>query len=158
MDAIHLVHEHQIRTECGRTGTALGESAGGPAGGANPADEAARAALAEGLGSQFEMSLRAEIKLRLKGLAYTKRLAANGSQQCRTSYGHETGPSVNKEAQLTTMLIVGFAVAVFGWALVYLASSPSSPEQEPACHREPIPKVVRRYAASIAESPRLTQP
>jgi hypothetical protein len=36
--------------------------------------------LAEGLGSQFEMSLRAEIKLRLKGLAYTKRLAANGSQ------------------------------------------------------------------------------
>ena len=120
------MHEHQIRTECGRTGTALGESAGGPAGGANPADEAARAALAEGLGSQFE---RAEIKLRLKGLAYTKRLAANGSQQCRTSYGHETGPSVNKEAQLTTMLIVGFAVAVFGWALVYLASSPSHPNK-----------------------------
>jgi hypothetical protein len=106
VDAIRLVHEHQIRTECGRTGTALGESAGGPAGRANPVDEAGRAGLAEGLGSQFE-----------------------NSQQCRTSYGHETGRSVNKEAQLTTMLIVGFAVAVFGWALVYLASSPSHPSK-----------------------------
>ena len=32
------------------------------------------------LGEQFLMSLRAEIKLRRKGLAYTKGLAANSSQ------------------------------------------------------------------------------
>ena len=33
-----------------------------------------------------------------------------------------------------------------------------SPTRRPAPHREPIPKVVRRHAASIAESPRMTQP
>jgi hypothetical protein len=31
---------------------------------------------------------------------------------------------VNKEAQLATLLIAGFAVAFVGWAVVYLASSP----------------------------------
>jgi hypothetical protein len=36
---------------------------------------------------------------------------------------------VNKEAQLATMLTVGFMVALFGWALVYLASSPSHPNK-----------------------------
>ena len=64
---------------------------------------------------------------------------------------------VNKEAQLATMLTIAFAVALFGWALVYLASAPTHPH-ESARHREPIPKVVRRHAASIAESPRMTQP
>ena len=62
---------------------------------------------------------------------------------------------MNKEAQLATMLTIGFAVALFGWALVYLASAPTSPTRRPAPHREPIPKVVRRHAASIVESPRL---
>ena len=37
------------------------------------------------LGEQFLMSLRAEIKLRRKGLAYTKRMAANGCQTRRAS-------------------------------------------------------------------------
>ena len=37
------------------------------------------------------------------------------------------GSSVNKEAQLATMLTIGFAVALFGWALVYLASAPTHP-------------------------------
>ena len=32
------------------------------------------------------------------------------------------------------------------------------PTRRPAPHREPIPKVFRRHAASIAESPRITQP
>jgi hypothetical protein len=36
---------------------------------------------------------------------------------------------VNKEAQLATMLTVAFAVALFGWALVYIASSPSHPNK-----------------------------
>ena len=64
---------------------------------------------------------------------------------------------MNKEAQLANMLTIGFAVALSGWALVYLAS-PNSPTRCPAPHREPIPKIVRRHAASIAESPRMTQP
>jgi hypothetical protein len=34
---------------------------------------------------------------------------------------------VNKEAQLATMLTIGFAVALSGWALVYLASAPTHP-------------------------------
>jgi hypothetical protein len=71
---------NQIRTERGRIGTPSGEDAGGPAGGANPADETGRTGVAEGPGEQFLMSLEAEIKLRRKGLAYTKRMAANGSQ------------------------------------------------------------------------------
>jgi hypothetical protein len=35
--------------------------------------------------------------------------------------------SVNKEAQLATMLTIGLAVALFSWALVYLASAPTYP-------------------------------
>ena len=31
---------------------------------------------------------------------------------------------MNKEAQLATMLSIGFAVAFFGWGLVHLASAP----------------------------------
>ena len=34
---------------------------------------------------------------------------------------------MNKEAQLATMLTIGFAVALSGWALVYLASAPTHP-------------------------------
>ena len=34
---------------------------------------------------------------------------------------------MNKEAQLATMLTIAFAVALFGWALVYLASAPTHP-------------------------------
>jgi hypothetical protein len=30
--------------------------------------------------------------------------------------------SVNKEAQLTTLMVVGLAVALFGWAIVHLSS------------------------------------
>ena len=36
---------------------------------------------------------------------------------------------MNKEAQLATLLTIGLAVALFGWALVYLASSPSHPSK-----------------------------
>ena len=36
---------------------------------------------------------------------------------------------MNKEAQLVTLLTIGVAVALFGWALVYLASSPSHPSK-----------------------------
>jgi hypothetical protein len=53
--------------------------------------------------------------------------------------------AVNREAEIASLLISGFGVAFFGWALVHLASSPSH-------HREPIPKVVGRHAASVTES------
>ena len=34
---------------------------------------------------------------------------------------------MNREAQLATMLTVALAFALFGWALVYLASAPTPP-------------------------------
>jgi hypothetical protein len=37
--------------------------------------------------------------------------------------------AVNREAQIATMLMVGFAVALFGWALVHIASSPTPPHE-----------------------------
>ena len=37
---------------------------------------------------------------------------------------------MNKEAQLATLLIAGFAVAFVGWAVVYLASSPIYPHKD----------------------------
>jgi len=37
---------------------------------------------------------------------------------------------VNKEAQFTTMLIVAFAAAFVGWAVVHLASAPSHPHKD----------------------------
>ena len=63
---------------------------------------------------------------------------------------------MNREAQTATMLTVAFAFAFLGWALVYLASAPTKPHEDRRPTREPIPKVVRRHAASIAESPRMT--
>ena len=34
--------------------------------------------------------------------------------------------AVNREAEIASLLISGFGVAFFGWALVHLASSPNS--------------------------------
>jgi hypothetical protein len=39
------------------------------------------------------------------------------------------GVNMNKEAQFTTMLILASALAFVGWALVYLASTPSHPNK-----------------------------
>ena len=36
---------------------------------------------------------------------------------------------MNKEAQLATLLIAGFAVAFLGWAVVHLASAPTHPNR-----------------------------
>jgi hypothetical protein len=52
---------------------------------------------------------------------------------------------VNK-AQLATMLTTGFAVALIGCGVVYLASRPKS-----------IPKVVKSRVASVTDGPRMTQ-
>jgi hypothetical protein len=60
--------------------------------------------------------------------------------------------AVNREAEIASLLISGFGVAFFGWALVHLASSPSHPNKDDRRHREPIPKVVGRHAASVTES------
>ena len=37
---------------------------------------------------------------------------------------------MNREAELISLLITGFAVAFLGWALVHLASSPNNPNKE----------------------------
>jgi hypothetical protein len=43
---------------------------------------------------------------------------------------------MNKEAQLATMLSIGFAVAFFGWGLVHLASAPfHEDDQRPSASR-----------------------
>ena len=47
-----------------------------------------------------------------------------------------TGTSVNREAQIASMLIVAFAVAFVGWALVQLASAPIyKDDQRPTASR-----------------------
>ena len=38
--------------------------------------------------------------------------------------------AVNREAEIASLLISGFGVAFFGWALVHLASSPSYPNKD----------------------------
>ena len=38
--------------------------------------------------------------------------------------------AVNREAEIASLLISGFGVAFFGWALVHLASSPSHPNKD----------------------------
>jgi hypothetical protein len=50
------------------------------------------------------------------------------------------GPSMNREAEIATMLMVGIDVALFGWALVHIASAPINKDDErPAASR------VRRW-------------
>ena len=53
------------------------------------------------------------------------------------------------KAQLATMLTTGFAVALIGWGVVYLASPPRP---------KSIPKVVKSRVASVTDGPRMTQP
>ena len=48
---------------------------------------------------------------------------------------------MNKEAQLATMLVVGLALALFGWALVYLASSLAHPKEE----QRAVPTRLRQW-------------
>jgi hypothetical protein len=48
---------------------------------------------------------------------------------------------MNKEAQLATMLVTSLAIALFGWALVYLASSLGHPNEE----LRPISTRLRRW-------------
>jgi hypothetical protein len=43
-----------------------------------------------------------------------------------------TGDAVNREAQITTVLILGFAFAFLGWAIVYPASAPIHPHKDEA--------------------------
>jgi hypothetical protein len=46
------------------------------------------------------------------------------------------GTPVNREAQIATMLIIGFGVAFFGWILVHFASAPiQKGDQRPTASR-----------------------
>jgi hypothetical protein len=38
--------------------------------------------------------------------------------------------AVNREAEIASLLISGFAVAFFGWAILHLASLPSHPHND----------------------------
>jgi hypothetical protein len=49
--------------------------------------------------------------------------------------------SMNKEAQLATMLVISLTFALFGWALVYLASPLDQPNEE----QRAIPTRLRRW-------------
>ena len=54
---------------------------------------------------------------------------------------------MNREAQLATMLTVGFAVALFGWALVHLASAPIyKDDQRPSASR------LRRWLLAVIDT------
>jgi len=51
--------------------------------------------------------------------------------------GNEAAASIgNREAQIATMLIIGFGVAFFGWILVHFASAPiQKGDQRPTASR-----------------------
>ena len=57
---------------------------------------------------------------------------------------------MNKEAQLATMLTIGFAVALFGWALVYLASAPTHPHDVRRHRSEHPPDARDEFCGSQA--------
>ena len=48
---------------------------------------------------------------------------------------------MNREAQTATMLTLAFAFAFLGWALVYLASTPTKPHED----RRHAPSRFRRW-------------
>jgi hypothetical protein len=62
---------------------------------------------------------------------------------------------VNREAQITTVLILGFAVAFLGWAIVYLASAPVHPHEDDATwtpfRRRIVEDMRRRKGTTTAE-------
>ena len=63
---------------------------------------------------------------------------------------HEIGrntfwTSMNKEAQLTTMFITSFALALSGWALAYLSSTRARANEE---HRA-YPTRLRRWLNAV---------
>jgi hypothetical protein len=49
---------------------------------------------------------------------------------------------MNREAQIASMLIIGFAVTFFGWALVHIASPPIHPNED---DRRATPSRFRRW-------------
>jgi hypothetical protein len=51
--------------------------------------------------------------------------------------------AVNREAQITSVLILSFAVAFLGWAIVYLASAPIRPHKDDATRTQ-----FRRWLAA----------
>ena len=51
---------------------------------------------------------------------------------------------MNREAEIATMLTIGFAVALFGWALVHLASAPIHKDDE-----LPTASRLRRWLQAI---------
>ena len=57
---------------------------------------------------------------RRRGAITSPPMRAVGAPQISSA----TSDAVNREAQITTVLILGFAVASLGWAVVYLASAP----------------------------------
>ena len=54
---------------------------------------------------------------------------------------------MNKEAQLATMFITGFALALSGWALVYLSSTGARPNEEQSAY----PMRLRRWLNAAYE-------
>jgi hypothetical protein len=60
--------------------------------------------------------------------------------QARIEGGWNREASMNKEAQLATLMIAGFAVALFGWAVVHL----SSPDHPNGNDRPATPTRLRR--------------
>jgi len=51
--------------------------------------------------------------------------------------------AVNREAQITSVLILSFAVAFLGWAIVYVASAPIHPHKDDANRTQ-----IRRWLAA----------
>jgi hypothetical protein len=66
-------------------------------------------------------------------------MRATGAPQISSA----TDDQVKREAQITTVLVLGFTFAFLGWAVVYLASAPIHPHQDDATR-----SLFRRWLAA----------
>jgi hypothetical protein len=64
---------------------------------------------------------------------------------------------MNKEAQLTTMMVLSAAFALSGWALVYLSSTRVAQTRGSVSIRA-VTTMAECGIRSVVQSPRMTQP
>jgi hypothetical protein len=64
---------------------------------------------------------------------------------------------MNKEAQLTTMMVLSAAFALSGWALVYLSSTRGRPNRGAACPPDSVATMAECRVRPAVESPRMTR-
>ena len=63
-------------------------------------------------------------------------------QKSKLHCGSLAGASVNRAAEIVSLLIAGFAVALIGWAILYLSSPPTHPNES---DQRAVPSRLRKW-------------